>query len=235
MMQLVERYYRLLVRVSSSLQSPFLLAVRLYWGWQFMPNRVGKAERHRESRAILHQSGYTCASPERIFCFGARSSEAACFLSGARLATDCAAPCHRHVRRRPRRLPPRCPCLFLFHANGDPLTRKHLQTSGHLEEIGLALRCVVHILGKRRPVVFRVPALAMLRIGAADDLIVELKGRGSGGSGAQQHRVVAIFEGFLRAKTALSAGEIPMTGRSSVLSRRALISIRWSLLSGGNW
>jgi putative oxidoreductase len=42
MMQLVERYYRLLVRVSSSLQSPFLLAVRLYWGWQFMQTGWGK-------------------------------------------------------------------------------------------------------------------------------------------------------------------------------------------------
>jgi putative oxidoreductase len=41
-MQLVERYYRLLVRVSSSLQSPFLLAVRLYWGWQFMQTGWGK-------------------------------------------------------------------------------------------------------------------------------------------------------------------------------------------------
>jgi putative oxidoreductase len=42
MMQIVERYYRLLVRVSSSLQSPFLLAVRLYWGWQFMQTGWGK-------------------------------------------------------------------------------------------------------------------------------------------------------------------------------------------------
>jgi putative oxidoreductase len=42
MMQLPEKYYRLLVRVSSSLQSPFLLAVRLYWGWQFMQTGWGK-------------------------------------------------------------------------------------------------------------------------------------------------------------------------------------------------
>src|SRR6266852_8230303 len=41
-MQLVEKYYRLLIRVSSSLQSPFLLAVRLYWGWQFMQTGWGK-------------------------------------------------------------------------------------------------------------------------------------------------------------------------------------------------
>src|SRR5260370_13419558 len=42
MMKLAEKYYRLLVRVSSSLQSPFLLAVRLYWGWQFMQTGWGK-------------------------------------------------------------------------------------------------------------------------------------------------------------------------------------------------
>ena len=42
MMQFLERFYRVLVRVSSSLQSPFLLAVRLYWGWQFMQTGWGK-------------------------------------------------------------------------------------------------------------------------------------------------------------------------------------------------
>ena len=34
--------YALLVRVASSLQSPFLLVVRLYWGWQFMQTGWGK-------------------------------------------------------------------------------------------------------------------------------------------------------------------------------------------------
>ena len=42
MIQLFEKYYRLLIRISSSLQSPFLLAVRLYWGWQFMQTGWGK-------------------------------------------------------------------------------------------------------------------------------------------------------------------------------------------------
>jgi putative oxidoreductase len=37
-----EKLYRLLIRVSSSLQSPFLLAVRLYWGWQFAEDGWGK-------------------------------------------------------------------------------------------------------------------------------------------------------------------------------------------------
>jgi putative oxidoreductase len=36
------RGYRLLTRASESLQSPFLLAVRLYWGWQLMQSGWGK-------------------------------------------------------------------------------------------------------------------------------------------------------------------------------------------------
>ncbi|MGA2685166.1 MAG: DoxX family protein [Verrucomicrobiota bacterium] len=36
--------YGLLVRVASWLQSPFLLAIRLYWGWQFFQTGMGKLE-----------------------------------------------------------------------------------------------------------------------------------------------------------------------------------------------
>ena len=42
MTQLADKYYRMLIRAASSLQSPFLLAVRLYWGWQFMQTGWGK-------------------------------------------------------------------------------------------------------------------------------------------------------------------------------------------------
>src|SRR5580693_4347490 len=42
MTQLAGRYYRLLIRAASSLQSPFLLVVRLYWGWQFLQTGWGK-------------------------------------------------------------------------------------------------------------------------------------------------------------------------------------------------
>jgi putative oxidoreductase len=38
----LERLYRLLIRAGDSLQSPFLLAVRLYWGWQFIQDGWGK-------------------------------------------------------------------------------------------------------------------------------------------------------------------------------------------------
>lgn len=42
MIQLTERWYRVLTSAASSLQSPFLLAVRLYWGWQIMQTGWGK-------------------------------------------------------------------------------------------------------------------------------------------------------------------------------------------------
>jgi putative oxidoreductase len=42
MMQTLANLYSLLIRVANSLQSPFLLAVRLYWGWQFAQTGWGK-------------------------------------------------------------------------------------------------------------------------------------------------------------------------------------------------
>ena len=40
----VRRGYTLLVRGASSLQSVFLLVVRLYWGWQFFGTGKGKLQ-----------------------------------------------------------------------------------------------------------------------------------------------------------------------------------------------
>jgi putative oxidoreductase len=40
--RIVSAGYALLARVASSLQSPLLLVVRLYWGWQFMQTGWGK-------------------------------------------------------------------------------------------------------------------------------------------------------------------------------------------------
>jgi putative oxidoreductase len=45
MRTLVENAYAILSRLSSKLQSPFLLAVRLYWGWQFAQSGWGKLHR----------------------------------------------------------------------------------------------------------------------------------------------------------------------------------------------
>jgi putative oxidoreductase len=40
-MKTIERLYDMLIAAASGLQSPFLLAVRLYWGWQFIQTGIG--------------------------------------------------------------------------------------------------------------------------------------------------------------------------------------------------
>ena len=42
MMAKIEALYRLLIRVTNSLQSPFLLLIRAYWGWLFLQSGIGK-------------------------------------------------------------------------------------------------------------------------------------------------------------------------------------------------
>jgi putative oxidoreductase len=42
MISLFQRFYQGLIKVASLLQSPLLLAVRLYWGWQFFQTGKGK-------------------------------------------------------------------------------------------------------------------------------------------------------------------------------------------------
>ncbi len=40
--ELTQNAYKLLIQVASSLQSVFLLVIRLYWGWQFTTTGYGK-------------------------------------------------------------------------------------------------------------------------------------------------------------------------------------------------
>ncbi len=42
MKPLLTSAYKLLISIGTSLQSPFLLAIRLYWGWQFFLTGKGK-------------------------------------------------------------------------------------------------------------------------------------------------------------------------------------------------
>ena len=42
MIQKITKLYELLIRSANSLQSPFLLFVRVYWGWQFAETGWGK-------------------------------------------------------------------------------------------------------------------------------------------------------------------------------------------------
>lgn len=50
MKRAIERAYRLLIRAASSLQSAFLLAVRVYWGWQF--HVTGRGKLHDPEKVI---------------------------------------------------------------------------------------------------------------------------------------------------------------------------------------
>lgn len=48
MMSLFERFYRRLIMIASLLQSPLLLVMRLYWGWQFFQTGKGKLMNHEK-------------------------------------------------------------------------------------------------------------------------------------------------------------------------------------------
>jgi putative oxidoreductase len=42
LMKLIDRAYALFLRAANALQAPLLLAIRLYWGWQFWQSGWGK-------------------------------------------------------------------------------------------------------------------------------------------------------------------------------------------------
>ncbi len=50
MREAIEKLYLLLIRVASSLQSPFLLLVRAYWGWQM--HRTGSGKLHDIGKVV---------------------------------------------------------------------------------------------------------------------------------------------------------------------------------------
>ncbi len=54
---LARRGYTLLVRGASSLQSVFLLAVRLYWGWQFFATGKGKLQNIEKTAGFFQDLG----------------------------------------------------------------------------------------------------------------------------------------------------------------------------------
>ncbi len=41
LIKFIDHAYALFLRAANSLQSPFLLAIRLYWGWQFLESGIG--------------------------------------------------------------------------------------------------------------------------------------------------------------------------------------------------
>jgi len=57
MIETVQRLYRLLISAASSMQSPFLLAMRLYWGWLFAQTGRGKLNNLEKVTQFFTQLG----------------------------------------------------------------------------------------------------------------------------------------------------------------------------------
>lgn len=66
-MNQIKRLYRLLIAAASSLQSPFLLAVRLYWGWQFHMTGVGKLHDLSKVTDFFTSLGIPAPGPTAVF------------------------------------------------------------------------------------------------------------------------------------------------------------------------
>lgn len=63
----IQRIYRGLIAAGNSLQSPFLLAVRLYWGWQFVQIGWGKLGHLGRVTAYLTELGIPAPALSALF------------------------------------------------------------------------------------------------------------------------------------------------------------------------
>src|SRR5271156_3880132 len=63
----VQKLYDLFVRVASSLQSPFLLVIRLYWGWQISQNGWGKLHNLTHVAEFFASLGLPAPGPTATF------------------------------------------------------------------------------------------------------------------------------------------------------------------------
>jgi putative oxidoreductase len=63
----VARLYALLVRLASSLQSPLLLVIRLYWGWQISQNGWGKLHNLAHVTEFFASLGLPAPEPTAAF------------------------------------------------------------------------------------------------------------------------------------------------------------------------
>ena len=70
MLEFIGRLYHLLITVASSFQSVLLLAVRLYWGWQFMETGWGKLHRLDQVTQFFTSLGIPAAGLNAGFISG---------------------------------------------------------------------------------------------------------------------------------------------------------------------
>jgi len=67
MIKIVQRVNRVLNSAASSLQTPLLLTVRLYWGWQFVQTGWGKLSGLEKVGAYFTQLGIPAPGPTALF------------------------------------------------------------------------------------------------------------------------------------------------------------------------
>jgi putative oxidoreductase len=63
----IQKLYALFVRIASSLQSPFLLVIRLYWGWQISQNGWGKLHNLSHVTEFFASLGLPAPGPTAAF------------------------------------------------------------------------------------------------------------------------------------------------------------------------
>ena len=68
-MNALRKLYALLVTCANSLQSLFLLFVRLYWGWQFVVDGWGKLHNLARVTRIFWHPGIACSRGNRLVYF----------------------------------------------------------------------------------------------------------------------------------------------------------------------
>lgn len=66
-LRMLSRPYELFASVASSLRSPFLLLVRLYWGWQFMQTGWGKLHHLEQVTGFFASLGLPAPGATAIF------------------------------------------------------------------------------------------------------------------------------------------------------------------------
>src|SRR5277367_4043560 len=70
MKQIIEKYYGLLIGAGTRFQSPFLLAVRLYWGWQFAQTGWAKLSDLGKVTGFFTQLGIPAPALNALFVSG---------------------------------------------------------------------------------------------------------------------------------------------------------------------
>src|SRR3984885_5493763 len=69
-MEKIRNLYEMFVRAASSLESPFLLIIRLYWGWQFMQTGWGKLGDLGRVTSYFTSLGFPAAALNPYFLSG---------------------------------------------------------------------------------------------------------------------------------------------------------------------